>query len=105
MRVRIERCAQRSRIPLLSYIATPLTLGLYRAVGKQQDLDFEMAGRFEVRDGTGKVVGSGETTHQSTLAVYQKNRTNAFSFFMDERSRFLDDLLEQLLSETGARDS
>jgi hypothetical protein len=105
VRVRIERIMQRGKIPLISYLATPLTLGLYEAAGKVEDLEFEMAGRFEVRDGSGKLLGSGEATHRGELAVYAKNRTNAFCFFMDERSRFVDELVDRLLTATGARDS
>ena len=105
LRVRVQRSTQRGTVPVASYIATPLTLGFYQAIGKVQVLEFEMLGTFEVRDGRGKVLGSGEATHAATLDVYQKNLTNAFSFFMDERARFLDALLDQVLNATGARAS
>jgi hypothetical protein len=96
LRLRIDRCTQRGRIPVLSYIATPLTLGLYQAFGRKQVLEFEIAGTFEIRDGSGKRVASGEASHSAQLDVYQKNITNAFSFFLDERSRFVDELLEKM---------
>ncbi len=105
LQLRIERSMQRGKVPALFYIATPLTLGLYSALGKLQQLDFEMAGRFEVRDGSGKRIGSGEAMHTATLDVYQKNLTNAVSFFLDERTRFLDQVLEQVLSATGDQGS
>jgi hypothetical protein len=98
LRLRIERCTQRGRIPFASYIATPLTLGFYRAFGRIQVLEFEMAGKFEIRDGSGKAVASGEASHAAQLDVYGKNITNAFSFFLDERSRFVDELLDRVRS-------
>jgi hypothetical protein len=99
LRLRIERCTQRGRIP------GPTLLSLYQWFGKSVPLEFEMTGRFEVRDGSGAVVGSGEAMHVARLDVFAKNVTNAFSFFLDERSRFVDQLLDQLLGETGARSS
>jgi hypothetical protein len=105
LRLRIERSVQEGKIPLLARILPPFTLGLYSAIGKIQELKFEMLGRFEVRDGSGRIVGSGEATHAAELDVYQKNLSNAFSFFLDERSRFLDELLDQITSATGERTS
>lgn len=105
LRLRIERCVERGKIPLSAYVVTPLTLGLYRSFGKIEELEFEMVGRFEIRDGSGRMVGSGEATHSANLAVYRKNLTNAFSFFLDERSRFIDVLLDEVASATEVRGS
>ena len=81
--------------------ATLILASLAIAQSGQRNFDANrMAGKFEVRDGSGKVVASGEASHAARLDVYAKNITNAFSFFLDERSRFVDELLDRVRSAT-----
>jgi hypothetical protein len=102
--VRIERSVERGSVPLSTIVGSIFTLGFYAAVGRIQELEFEMVGSLELRDGRGQQLGAAETLHASTLTVYRKNLTNAFSFFMDERVRFVDQLLDETLVAAGARE-
>jgi hypothetical protein len=103
-RVRIDRAIERGRVPLSTIVGSAFTFGLYTAFGRLQELEFEMVGRLEIRDARGQEIGGSDAIRASTLSVYRKNLTNAFSFFMDERTRFVDELLEKALTSTGARE-
>jgi hypothetical protein len=95
--LRITRSFERVNRYPPGLLLSLLTLGVYAAVGPSLSLQIELDAVLDVRDGRGQPVGSSTSQHRANVRARPTDNGGQFNFWLDERSRVIDQLFDEIL--------